>query len=60
MNITKRLCVKPGIQERGTECGQRGEWGECCIPGNVAKHEQTKCTETYKCHHVIDHDVINK
>ena len=26
------LCIKPGIQERGTE------WGECYIPGNVAKH----------------------
>ena len=29
------LCIKPGIQERGTE---RGEWGECYIPVNVAKH----------------------
>ena len=34
----KRLCIKPGIQERGTECGERGEWGECYISGNVAKH----------------------
>ena len=39
------LCIKPGIQERGTKCGERGEWGECCnpgispnIPGNVFKH----------------------
>ena len=31
------LCIKPGIQERGTECGERGEWGECYIPGNAAK-----------------------
>ena len=34
----KRLCIKPGIQERGAECGERGEWGECYISGNVAKH----------------------
>ena len=33
-----RLCIKPGILERGTECGERGEWGECYIPGNVLKH----------------------
>ena len=34
------LCIKSGIQERGTECGERGEYGECCltsnIPGNVS------------------------
>ena len=33
-----RRCIKAGIQERGTECGECGELGECCIPGNVAKH----------------------
>ena len=27
-----------GIQERETKCGERGEWGECYIPENVAKH----------------------
>ena len=32
------LCIKPGIQERGTDCGERGEWGECYIPGYVLKH----------------------
>ena len=32
------LCIKPGIQEQGTECGERGECGECYISGNVAKH----------------------
>ena len=32
------LCIKPRIQEQGTECGERGEWGECYIAGNVAKH----------------------
>ena len=32
------LCIKPGIQERGTDCGERGEWGECYIPGDVLKH----------------------
>ena len=33
-----RLCIKTGIQEQGTECGIRGEWGQCYIPGNVTKH----------------------
>ena len=38
-----RLYIKPGIQERGTECGEcgnggRGGGGWCYIPGNVAKH----------------------
>ena len=32
------LCIKPGIQERGTDCGERGEWGECYIPGYVLKY----------------------
>ena len=49
--IKQRLCIKPGIQERGTECEECGEWGnvnfgECGqtfqgispnIPGNVIK-----------------------
>ena len=26
------------MQERGTECGERRECGECYIPGNVVKH----------------------
>ena len=34
----KGLCIKTGIQERGTECRERGEWGKCYILGNVAKH----------------------
>ena len=38
LSILKRLYIKPGIQERGTECEERGEWGECYIPGNVAKY----------------------
>ena len=33
-----RICIKPGIQERGTECRERGEWRECYIPENVAKY----------------------
>ena len=33
-----QLCIKTEIQERGTECGERGEWRESCIPGNVRKH----------------------
>ena len=41
---SRRLFIKPGIQERGTECGECGERGECSlgfrgiserIPGNV-------------------------
>ena len=32
------LCIKTGIQERGTECGEQGQLGECYIPGNVPKH----------------------
>ena len=50
--MLKRLCIKPGIQERGTECGERGEWGNVIfrgmspnIPGNVfnysGEHRQT-------------------
>ena len=45
---SRRLCIKPGIQERGTECGERAEW---CggrggyIPLNVAKHSR-ECPET--------------
>ena len=40
----QRLFIKPGIQERGTKCGECGERGECSlgfrgisyrIPGNV-------------------------
>ena len=30
--------MKTGIQERGTECGERGEWGKYYIPGNVSEH----------------------
>ena len=42
-----RLCIKPGIQERGTECREPGEWGECYIPGNVAKHS-VECPQTFR------------
>ena len=41
IKISNRLFIKPGIQERGTECGERGEcslgfWGiPLRIPGNV-------------------------
>ena len=41
------LCIRPGIQERGTECGERGEWGECYIPGNVAKYSG-ECHKTFR------------
>ena len=42
-----------GIQERGTECRERREWGECYIPGNVAKHSgyfakhSRECPQTF-------------
>ena len=40
--------IKPGIQERGTESGERGEWGECYIPGkNVLKHSG-ECRQTFR------------
>ena len=32
------LCIKPGIQERGMECGEPGEWEEYYISENVLKH----------------------
>ena len=39
-------CIKPGIQERGTECRERREWGESYIPKNVAKHSG-ECPQTF-------------
>ena len=47
LRISARLCIKPGIQERGTECGERGKWEECYIPGNVAKHSG-ECPQTFR------------
>ena len=41
--FTNRLSIKPGIQEGGMECRERGEWGECYIPGNVTKHFRECC-----------------
>ena len=35
------LCIKTGIQKRGTECG------ECYIPGNVVKYSR-KCPRTFQ------------
>ena len=40
------LCIKPAIQERGTECGECGKWGECYIAGNIAKHSG-ECPQTF-------------
>ena len=37
-----------GTQERGTKCGERGEWGgECYNPGNVVKHSR-ECPQTFR------------
>ena len=46
---TKRLCIRPGIQERGTECGEREEQGQCYIPGNVAKHSGNVLKHSGEC-----------
>ena len=45
--LGNRLCIKPGIQERETECGKRGEWGESYIPGNVLKYSG-ECPQTFR------------
>ena len=42
-----QLCIKPGIQQRGTECEERGEWGKCYIQGNVAKYAG-ECPQTFR------------
>ena len=39
LSFDTRLCIKPGTQERGAECGERGEWVECYIPRNICKHQ---------------------
>ena len=38
---------KPRIQEQGTECRERGEWGKCYILGNTAKHSG-ECPQTFR------------
>ena len=47
--IERGLCIKPGIQERGTGCGERGECGERYIPenGNVAK-QSGECRQIFR------------
>ena len=54
--LSDKVCIKPGIQERGTEWGERGEWGGCPqtsrgmssnIPGIVAKHS-VECPQTFQ------------
>ena len=52
--IKQRLCIKPGIQERGTECEECGEWGNVIfrgirpnIPGNAPKHSR-ECRQTFQ------------
>ena len=39
-HIPLLLCIKPGIQERGTEYGECGELEKCYIPENVVKHSR--------------------
>ena len=42
-----RLCIKPGIQKRETECGERGDGGMSTnISGNVLKHFG-ECPQTF-------------
>ena len=40
LRISAWLCIKPGIQERGTECGERGKWGGILYSGECL---QTFC-----------------
>ena len=47
MQVHKAVMIKPGIQERGTKCGEHGGWGQCYIPGNVAKHSG-ECPQTFR------------
>ena len=47
VSIKDRLCIKAGIPERGTECGERREWGGYYIPGNVPKHSR-ECRQTFQ------------
>ena len=42
-----QLCIKPRIHEQGTECEERGDWRECYILGNVAKHFG-ECPQTFR------------
>ena len=44
VKLLTELCIKTGMQERGTE---RGEWGECYIPGSVAKHSG-ECPQAFR------------
>ena len=53
--LLKRLFLKPGMQERGTECGECGERGECLlgfrgiskrIPGNV-QEDSEECSKRF-------------
>ena len=39
--LLNRLCIKPGIQARGTECGQ------CYISGNVVKRSG-ECSQIFR------------
>ena len=48
-DLYQRLCIIPGIPERGTECRELGEWRECYIPGNVAKISG-ECCQTFREH----------
>ena len=45
--LSVRLCIKPGIQKRETECGERGDGGMSTnISGNVLKHFG-ECPQTF-------------
>ena len=37
-HLVYRLCMKPGIQERRLECGERKEQRKCYIPGNITNY----------------------
>ena len=50
---SRRLFIKPGIQERGTECGERGECSlgfrgiSQKIPGNV-RRDSEECSKRFR------------
>lgn len=41
-----RQCIKSEVQERETQFGERGKWGQCYIRGNVTKNFG-KCPQTF-------------
>ena len=47
LKIPRGLCLKPGTQNGGTECGEHGDRATCYGPRNVAKYTM-KCPSTFQ------------